>query len=261
MLDDYRPPTLKERLLHPVSIAAMILVLGVGWFWGQGVYRDMQRAATEEAIEPLRVKWKEIAAGAPPRLARFEAILTEAPAATDQSCEGIEGTIEVVHRPVLQALAAGESYPKVEGPSWLSSDAYRDLAGSTGPGMNVELHERRNEEVAEALTRPCLGVLETALAEDARIQGEDRFEGGVVAGWLRVVCLDPDRIGGQVMVTSQPWIAVSVKQSNAQSQAGADALAVSDSARQDYWRAVDKAMAKACPGVTIQQRAPTPDED
>ncbi len=261
MLDDYRPPTLKERLLHPVSIAAILLTLVVGGFWGWGAYQDMRRAALQEAIAPLDARWRQIAAGAPPRLARFEAILADAPpadalSAREQPCEGVEGTVEVVHRPLLQALAAGQSHPNIEGPSWLSSDAYRDLAGSISPGMNVERYRQRNEEVTDALARPCLGVLETEHAEDARLEGKASFAGGAVVGWLSVVCLDSGRLHGQVRVLSQPWLAVSVKQSSPGSQASANAAAVSDSARLGYWRAMDKAMAKACPAVTVRTRAP-----
>lgn len=172
----------------------------------------------------------------------------------------MEGVVEVVHRPVLQALVAGERFPDVDGPSWLSSDAYRSLAGSTSPSRSVEAYRRRSEEVAEALDRACVAVLETEVAEQTRLQGKDRFEGGTVVGWLRVVCLDPDRIAGQVRVASQPWMAVAVQQRDPGVQRGANAMAVVDSARRDYWRAVNEVMAEACPGVTVRSRAPRDDE-
>lgn len=253
MLDDYRPPTWKDRLLHPLSIAVVLVVVVGGGLWGYDAWDDARRAREREAVEPLRIEWEGIRSGAAPRLARLEGVLAKAPAPAAQRCEGLATTVEVVHRPVLQALAAGERDPRPDAPYWLSSSAYRSIAGISTPDASEPAYRRRNEVVTAALARPCVAVLDTVLAEDARMQGEQRFEGGAVVGWLRVVCLDEPapRIACQAFVASQPTFAVVVEQRNPKGQASANAMAVSESAEREHWQAVAAALAEVGPGLDV----------
>jgi hypothetical protein len=254
MLDDYRPPTWKDRLLHPLSIAAILLVVGGGGIWGYEAWTDAQRAREREAVEPLQREWEAIRAGAgPPRMAELEGVLAKAPPPVEQRCESLRSTVEVVHRPVLQALAAGERDPRPDAPYWLSSKAYGYLAGMLTPSLDEPSYLERNETVTAALARPCVVVLETDLAEDARMRDDGRFDGGGVAGWLRVVCLDePEpRIACQTRVASQALLTVVVKQSDPRNQAGADQTAVSDASEREHWKAVELVLKAVGPGLTV----------
>lgn len=253
MLDDYRPPTWKDRLLHPLSIAVILVVAVGGGLSAYWAWNDAQRAHEREPVEPLRIEWEGIRSGAAPRLARVEEVLAKAPAPTEQRCEGLATTVEVVHRPVLQALAAGERDPRPDAPYWLSSSAYRYIAGMSTPDSSELAYRRRNEEVTAALARPCVAVLDTVLAERTRMQDDRSFEGGAVVGWLRVVCLDEPapRIACQTLVASQAVLAVAVKQSNPRGQASANAMAVSDSAAREHRTAVAAALAEVGPGLEV----------
>jgi hypothetical protein len=253
MLDDYQPPTWKDRLLHPLSIAAILLVVGGGGIWGYGAWTDAQRAREREAVEPLQREWETIRGAAPPRMAELEGVLAKAPPPVEQRCESLQSTVEVVHRPVLQALAAGERDPRPEAPYWLSSKAYRYVAGMLTPSLDEPSYRERNDTVTAALARPCVVVLETDLAEDARMRGDGQFDGGGVVGWLRVVCLDePEpRIACQTRVASQALLTVVVKQSNPRSQAGANQTAVSDASEREHWKAVELVLKEAGPGLTV----------
>ena len=253
MLDDYRPPTWKDHLLHPLSIAVIVVVALGGGLWGYGAWNEAQRAREREAVEPLRIEWEGIRSGAAPRLARVEGVLAKAPAPTEQRCEALATTVEVVHRPVLQALAAGERDPRPDAPYWLSSLAYRSLAGMSTPDLSEPAHRRRNEVVTAALARPCVAVLDTVLAERTRMQDDHSFEGGAVVGWLRVVCLDEPapRVACQTLVASQAVLAVAVKQSNPRGQASANAMAASESAEREHWKAVAAGLADVGPGLEV----------
>lgn len=103
----------------------------------------------------------------------------------------------------------------------------------------------------ESLARPCVVVLETDLAEDARMRDDGRFDGGGVAGWLRVVCLDEPRVACQTRVASQALLAVVVGQSDPGRQAGADTTAVRDASERDYWKAVELVTRKIGPGLAV----------
>lgn len=251
--DDYQPPTWKDRLLHPLSIAAILGVVGVGSIWGYEAWTDAQRAREIEAVEPLEREWEAKQSEALPKLAAIEAVLAKAPPPVEQRCESLRSTVEVVHRPVLQALAAGERNPRPDAPYWLSSKAYGYLAGMLTPSLDEASYRKRNEAVTAALARPCVVVLETDLAEDARMLDDGRFDGGGVAGWLRVACLDePEpRIACQARVASQALLTVVVQQSNPRSQAGANAMAVSDASERDYWKAVAMVLKEVGPGLTV----------
>ncbi len=245
MLNDYRPPTWKDRLSSPMAIAAIVLVVAGGSLWGWSAWTNAEAERAREAIEPLRREWDSIRSGAVPRLAAIEGVLANAPAPVEQRCAAVPSAIEIVHRPVLRAIAAGERLPRLDAPHWLSSTAYGYLAESLTPhALDERRHRHRNDVVTAALARPCVGVIETDRAEDARITGAARFDGGAVAGWLRVVCLgDPaPRIACQTRVASQALVAVSVVQNNPRSQAGANASAVSSSSSDAYWESVDRAL-------------------
>ncbi len=234
----------------------MILVLAVGGFWGWGAYRTMERRALEAQIEPYEVEWASIVEEAKPWLVELDAVMNDAGPAVRQSCGALEGAIEVVHRPVLQALARGERFADVGAPYWLSSDAYRARAGSVGPGMSVDNHRRRNEETRAALGRACVAVLETEQAQSPTMQGPTRFDGGQVVGWLRVVCLGPRAVVCQAPLSSQPMFAVAVKQKRSSRQASANAMALQQSAQGDYWKAVETVLAEIGPGLTLVERSP-----
>lgn len=253
MLDDYRPPTWKDRLLHPLSIAAILVVVVGGGLWGYEAWDDARRAREREAVEPLEIEWEGVRSGAAPRLARVEDVLAKAPAPIAQRCEELAATVEVVHRPVLAALAADERDPRPDAPYWLSSSAYRYLAGMLTPSLDESSYRKRNEAVRAALARPCVAVLETLLADDTRMQDERTFEGGGVVGLLRVVCLDEPapRIACQAPVASQASFAVVVKQRNARSQASANAMAASDAAEREHWKAVTATLAEAGPKLAV----------
>lgn len=248
MLDEYRPPTWKDRLLHPLSIATILLVLVGGSVWGHGAWKDAERARVQAAVEPLQREWERILADAPARLASIEDVLVAAPPPVAQPCDALTGTIEVVHRPVLQALAAGERFPRIDAPHWLSTPAHRTLAGTTTPGLDEQAYRERNETVTSALARPCVAVLETELAHSVRMHDERSFDGGAVVGWLRVVCLDEPRIACQAPVASLPLFAVVVEQRNERAQASANAMAATGASASEYWQAVEAALG---PGVTV----------
>lgn len=263
MLDDYRPPTWKDRLLHPLSIAAILLVGVGGSVWGYEAWDDHQRARQNAAVEPLEAEWEVIRGGAVPRLARIEAALAGAPAPTPQRCEELAATIEVVHRPVLQALAAGERFARPDAPYWLSSSAYRYLAGTSTPSLDEASYRARNDIVTAALARPCVAVLDTELAEGTRMVDDRSFEGGGVVGWLRVVCLpesEPEsapepapRIACQAHVASQALLAVVVEQQSARAQASANAMAASDSAAREHWKAALAVLAEVGPKLVVSR--------
>lgn len=178
-------------------------------------------------------------------------MLAKTAAPLEQPCETLTGTIEVVHRPVLQALAAGERNPRPQAPHWLSSSAYQYLAGMLTPDLAEQGYRERNEAITAALARPCVAVLETEHAEDAKMQDDRHFEGGGVVGWLRVVCTDEPRIACQTRVASQALFSVVVEQSNPKRQAGANSMAVSDSAAREHWQAVATVLAEIGPGLTV----------
>lgn len=252
MLDDDDPlPTWKDRLLHPLPIAAILLVVVGGGLWGWDAWEDARRAREQQAVEPLEREWEALWARAPGRLAQVEAVLAGAPAAVEQRCEGLTGTVEVVHRPVLQGLAAGDRAPRPDAPGWLSSQAYRYLAHMSTPSLSEPAYRARHEVVAAALARPCVAVLETELAEHARARGNHELEGGGVVGWLRVVCVDEPRIACQARVASQPLLAVVVEQRDPRAQAGANATAASDAAMREHWEAVQAVLAQVGPGLTV----------
>lgn len=234
-----------ERSLHPLVIAGALAALLGGGAWGWSAWEDHKRAARQEALQPLEAEWARLRERAVPVLAKIEAVLSEATTPQSETCEGLNEPVDVVHRPILQALAAGERFPRPDAPWWLSSDPYAYLAESVTPSMDVESYRERNDVVARALHRPCVAVLDTAVAEPTRLQGERRFEGGAVLGWLSVVCPEQGKVLCRVPLASQPSLAISLKQKDARSQSAADAMAVGDAARHDYERAVERALGTA----------------
>ncbi len=254
MLDDYRPPTLRDRLLHPYAIAGLLLVVVFGGFWAWGAYERWQRAALVEALAPLEAKWDELRLAARPRLAAIEAVLVGAASPTPQSCGALAGPVEVVHRPILQALATGTRFPRGDAPAWLSTRGYMNLSEASTPGDDLVSTRRRNDRVRALLDDACVVVLETDVANPASLQPDRTFEGGDVSGWARIVCRDPDRVACQVRVQSQPWIAVAVVQHDRSNQTSANTAAVGDAARGEYEDAMAAALREIGPGLTLAKR-------
>lgn len=254
MIDDYRPPTLRERLLHPYAIAGILLVVVFGGFWVWGAVARWQRAALDETLAPLEAEWDEIRLAARPRLAEIEAVVAAAGSPTTKPCGPIAGPVEVVHRPILQALATGTRFPRDEAPSWLSSQGYAYSSEASTPARDLAAMQRRNDRVRAMLDHPCVVVLDTDVASAVEVRPDRAFEGGEVSGWARVVCRDPGRVACQVRVLSQPWIAVAVVQDDRREQASANTMAASDAARDQYWDALAAALAEIGPELTLAPR-------
>lgn len=245
-LDDATPRT--SRLLHPGTIAMIIVLLLLATCAISNVRDRVQRSALEQALAPLHQEWAVLREHAGARLASIEALLGTSEPPREDGCAALTGTISVIHRPMLTELAAGTSAPR-PGPLWLNSDAWLYLALALTPGRDVDAHRRRNEAVLAATTDPCIGILEAEQAEQARAVDAHRFAGGEVSGRLRVVCVDDPRIACEVVITSQPTFAVSVVQRDSRVQDGADAAAVDDAAIRAYWRAIDAALGERAPGL------------
>lgn len=251
-LDDYEPPSLRDRLLHPVSISGLIVVLLVGGWWGWSAYREHQRQALDEVLAPLQAEWDELRAQGRAHAEAIEAALLEPPTAGLRGCAELEGPVGVAHRPMLQLLAAGERFPRVDGPLWLSSPSYAYLSETTTPSRDEGAHRRRLEVVRAELGRTCVAVLETAHAESPTPPKDGRFEGGVVVGTLRVVCPDDGGLRCEAPLFSAPMFAVSVTQRDRSAQGSADRMAVSSAAQAEYWDAVAKTLGGLAPRLTVE---------
>jgi len=246
-------PPRSSWLLHPFMIA-LALALAILATWKIGDYRKRsQRDALERALAPLEQEWRALQEQARPRIASVAALLDGAGSPPAGGCAALTGVVTVVHRPMLTALAAGEVAPRT-GPVWLNSDAWQNLALASTPGYDADAYQRRNEVVREAIAGPCVGVLEAQQATGARTVGEHRFEGGEVAGRLRIVCVDEARVACEVAIVSRPQFAISLKQRDSRVQAGADAAAVADAASRAYWKAVEAALAGAAPGLRVEPK-------
>lgn len=195
MIDDNRPPTLRERLLHPYAIAGILLVVVFGGFWLWGAVARWQRAALDETLAPLESEWDEIRLAARPRLAEIEAVLAAAASPTTKPCGSIAGPVEVVHRPILRALATGTRFPRDEAPSWLSSQGYAYSSEASTPARNLAAMQRRNDRVRAMLDHACVVVLDTDVASAVEVQPDRAFEGGEVSGWATIVCRQPEPRG------------------------------------------------------------------
>ena len=248
--DDEAPTAWAERLFHPFTISAVILAVLVAIY---AIYQRRERQLREiqdAALEPLERTWTDLSQQARAHLVRAQEALAAAPN-NRAECAGLSGVVGVIDRRLLDALAAGEVAPRPNGPLWLSSDVWQSVALIRTPGREPALHFRRNERVREELERPCLAVLDVAVADHARPTEPNRFEGGTVAGRLRVVCLGDTRVACEVEVASAPLVAVSVEQRDPRGQASADRMAVDGSAERSYWKAVAAALAAASPGLGV----------
>ncbi|MCA9692111.1 MAG: hypothetical protein KC636_21085 [Myxococcales bacterium] len=243
-------PPRSSWLLHPLSISLGLALL----FAGTCAYREhsatARRQAEDEALAPLTAEWTTLAEKARTRLGALEALLEDADAAPEDGCAALSGPLTIIHRPLVTALTEGAAFPRT-GPVWLSSDAWSYVAQSITPGRDVAGHRARLETVRAALDDPCVGVIVTALAEEAKLASARRFEGGAVAGRLQIVCLDARRVACELPVVSAPLLAVSVDQRDARAQAGADDYAVRSAARSSYWRAIEELLARRAPGLTL----------
>ena len=247
-LEAYRPPTFGERLTNPFVIAGILGLLLVGGVWGYARYERFEHEQREREIEPLQAEWDRIRQEAIPRLQAVAAKLdAEAPGA--EACEGLEGRALVVfHRPLLEALAAGEQFPRPDAPAWSSSEPVLYLSHWTTPAT-PDGYRARNDAVRALLTAPAIAILDTAIAERPEIDGPHTFEGGLVAGRLSIVDADGEPLCS-APVASAPLAAVSVEQSDPRIQAAADADALRSSAANAYWKAVDEALAEVAPGTS-----------
>lgn len=255
MLDDYRPPTLRERLTHPAAISGIILVVLVGGWQLARAYHRWERDQREAALVPIDAEWEQLRERAQARLARVQTALA-GPSRSEQGCEGLQGSISVVHRPVLEGIVAAERFVQVDEPAWLSSGPHRYLAGSATPDQTVEQHLARNESVRAENERPCVAVLDTTLAEAPTLQGERRFGGGVVMGTLRVVCPDAGGLACEASLASAPMLAIVVEQRDSQQQPLADQMAVHDASRREYWQRVEESLATLAPGLRVEHDLP-----
>jgi hypothetical protein len=229
----------------------MILVLVLLATCAISNVRDkVQRNALEKALAPLQKDWSTLQEQARSRVADFGALLGAAGPPREDGCASLTGALSVIHRPMLTELAAGATVPR-PGPLWLNSDAWLYLALAVTPGHDLEAYRRRNEVLRQAIALPCLGVLEVEHAADAEAVDGHRFEGGEVSGRLRIVCTDDTRVACDVAITSRPNFAVSVVQRDRRTQSGADATAISDSAKRAYWQAIEAALAERTRGLRL----------
>lgn len=228
--------------LHPFTILGVILAVIVG-FLLLGHHRERrEHEAVDEAIAALEAAWGALEADARPRMAKLIEILGSAGSPAEGGCAGLSGALTVIHRPLLDKLAAGGSRPW-GGPYWLSSAAWNYLARERSPERTVESHRRRDEVVRAAITGPCVAVLETEHVHGARLVGERRFDGGEVVGNLRVVCVDDPRVACEAPIASTSAAIETLKQREGRFRDGEEAAALQAAGREAYWEAIEGALA------------------
>ncbi|MEM6992289.1 MAG: hypothetical protein AAF721_17390 [Myxococcota bacterium] len=250
ILDEYTPPTLRDRLTHPFTIFGLLVVAGVAGLWGWHALEQHRAAALQRELEPIAEEWELLRTRGVEHAARIGPLL-EAQTPRAEACREIAGVIDVVHRPLLDALAAGERFPRPDHPAWLNTLAYRYLAGLISPGMNPPAHHERLAVVSRAIEAPCVGVLDTTVATHSDAVGDSSFRGGEVAGELSIVCSGSEARRCSTRVASAPTFAIAVVQDNAAAQDWADQDAARRSASDAYRDALTEALARLAPQATL----------
>lgn len=249
---DDAPPRRRAWLLHPSTISVGLVLVLLATCAISNVRDRVRRSALEQALAPLEEEWSALRQQAGPRLGSIKTLLAANEPPPADGCAALTGALPVIHRPLLDELVAGATAPR-PGPLWLNSDAWLYLALALTPGRDVEGHRRRNAAVQQAITRSCVGVLETDHATGAKVVEDRRIAGGEVLGRLRIVCVEEARVACEVAVASGPSIAVSVVQRDARGQAAADTAAVGDAAASAYWRALEAALGERAPGLRVER--------
>lgn len=250
ILDEYAPPTLRDRLTHPFSIFGLVVVVVVGGLWGWHALEQRRGDQLRAEVEPLVEEWEALRGRGVERMSQVIAVL-QAEGPSEDACRDVAGTIEVVHRPVLEALVAGERFPRTDNPTWLNTLAFSFLAGYAGPAMNPSAHQERLATVEGAIAAPCVGVMDTTVARHADADGQSGIRGGDVDGELSIVCLGPEARRCSTRVASAPMFAVAVVQKNQATQQAADRDALRRSASGAYRDALTEALARLAPQAVL----------
>ncbi|MCB9570348.1 MAG: hypothetical protein H6710_24580 [Myxococcales bacterium] len=253
MYDEPGRRSIGDILLHPLTIS---LLLAAGVYATCTVPPYLERAryeAVDEALAPIREEWRALGEAAGARLGAALAILEEGGESAG-TCGRRSGEVTVIARPLLERLAPGDRPARDLDPSWMSSDVWLHLASYLIAPHEVEAQRRRNAALRSAIEAPCLGIFDAALADDARISGERRFEGGDVVGVLRIVCVDAGHVACEAAIVSSPFVAITVKQRSAEGQRSADARAVQDGAAWKYWDTLGDRLREVAPGLVLRRR-------
>lgn len=246
------PPPDHSWILHPftISLAIVLAIVGVTTFT---TYRERwEREAKDRELAGPEAEWSALSERAKHRSAEVAAALSLNGPGDERGCAALSGKTTIVHRPMLDALAAGEVAPR-RGPLWLNSDAWLYLASAMTPGRSVDQYARRNRVVEAALAAPCVGVLEADLAAPTRIADAHSFTGGEVVGHLRFVCPAHGGVVCALEIASAPLVAVSLAPRGKQRTVETGESAARDAAGRAFWRAAEQLLEAKTHGLRLDR--------